>query len=272
MCELFAMNSRYPTDVNFSLGEFALHGGGTADHRDGWGIAYALDNEFRIIKEARAAVDSDCVRYIEAHHFKSSLAVSHIRKASPPKILSFENTHPFDREFMGRRLVFAHNGNLKALDSLSWIEPGPYSPMGSTDSEAIFTHILNLIYQRLTSSEHYAAEKHAAEKNGPEIYNIRLIIDILTEVSPSIRECGTFNFLLSDGKYLIAHGDTSLHFLCRSCHLEENILKSDDLKVLVNHGPEQQVALVATVPLTENEEWEKFSPGEIRLFHQGSRI
>ena len=40
MCELFAMSSRVPATVTFSLEEFARHGGLTAPHKDGWGIVY----------------------------------------------------------------------------------------------------------------------------------------------------------------------------------------------------------------------------------------
>jgi len=40
MCELFAVSSKVPTNVSFSLEEFSRHGGGTAHHKDGWGLAF----------------------------------------------------------------------------------------------------------------------------------------------------------------------------------------------------------------------------------------
>ncbi len=40
MCELFAMPCSKPSAVNYSLGEFALHGGETYKNNSGWGIAY----------------------------------------------------------------------------------------------------------------------------------------------------------------------------------------------------------------------------------------
>lgn len=82
MSELFAMSSRLPTTVTFSLDEFSRHGGGTGPHRDGWGIAYYEDGDVRLIKEAEAAADSACVRFIKEHDFESSLVISHIRKAT----------------------------------------------------------------------------------------------------------------------------------------------------------------------------------------------
>ena len=40
MCELFAMSSRVPASVGFSLEKLARHGGAEGPHRDGWGVAF----------------------------------------------------------------------------------------------------------------------------------------------------------------------------------------------------------------------------------------
>ena len=257
MCELFAMNSKFPTDVNLSLEEFSLHGGGTGPHSDGWGIAYAMDRDFRIVKEPEAAFDSDCVRYIESHKFASRLVISHIRKASPSKPVAFENTHPFDREFFGRRLVFAHNGFIEEPESLFNESERRWLPLGTTDSEMVFMLILSRLAGRVS---------------GPEDYHPRIVEEVLRELSPKLRERGKANFLLADQDYLFAHGDTSLYSLCRACYLEEDRLASEALQVLVSHGPGQDVALVATQPLTQAEPWMPFEPGEIRVFHEGRRV
>lgn len=257
MCELFAMSSKFPTDVNLSLQEFSRHGGGSGPHVDGWGIAYSMGNDFRIIKEPEAAYDSDCVRYIRDHLFSSRLVVSHIRRASPPKVLSYENTHPFDRELFGRRFIFAHNGQVEGIRSLPGLDSGQYFPMGGTDSEKIFCLLLNSILRRVGKRENY---------------HYRRVEEVLMELSPQIRSLGVFNYLLSDSEYLFAHGDRSLYSVCRSCHLEEAVLQTDDLRVLLTHGPEQEAAIVATIPLTEDSHWSRFESGEIRIFHHGRQI
>jgi len=46
MCELFAMSSRHPANVRFSLEEFSRHGGLAGPHKDGWGIEQDFD--FRV--------------------------------------------------------------------------------------------------------------------------------------------------------------------------------------------------------------------------------
>jgi len=42
MCEPLAMNSKFATDVNFSMEEFSLHGGATGPHGDGLKIELAF--------------------------------------------------------------------------------------------------------------------------------------------------------------------------------------------------------------------------------------
>jgi len=113
VCELFAMSSFLPTDVNFSLEEFARHGGRTGPHHDGWGIAYYDDGDVRLVKEVEAAADSEWVRFIEEHGLCSTLVLSHIRKATHG-VPALKNTQPFCRELGGLMHVFAHNGSLPA--------------------------------------------------------------------------------------------------------------------------------------------------------------
>ena len=40
MCQLLGMNCNTPTDIVFSFTGFATRGGGTDEHKDGWGIAF----------------------------------------------------------------------------------------------------------------------------------------------------------------------------------------------------------------------------------------
>ncbi len=259
MCELFAMSSKFPTDINLSLAEFSLHGGGTGPHEDGWGVAYAMGRDFRIIKECLAAFESDYVAWVRGQQFRSRFVISHIRRAIPPKVLSFENTHPFDRELFGRRFLFAHNGFVKEPPSLPGYRGGTgrFLPLGGTDSEKVFCYLLEAIAEHVGEAERY---------------HPRLVEEVLQELSPKIRALGRFNYLLSDSEHLFAHGDNSLYSVCRSCHLEETVMGNEALKVLLAHGPDQEISLVATVPLTESEHWERFEPGEIRVFREGHRI
>lgn len=256
MCELLAMSSRLPTNVNLSLLEFARHGGDTGPHKDGWGIAYAMGRDFRIIKEPEAAADSDCVTYIRNHRFTSRLVISHIRKASLPKVNSFENTHPFDRELWGRRFVFAHNGHLPGVEKLAGETPVRFQPLGDTDSERAFCGILNRLSERLEGRN----------------YDPAVLLDVLRGLSPALLALGRCNFLLSDGERLFAHGDNALHWVTRTCDEEAQTLESADLRIRLSHESHQRASVVATQPLTASEDWRPFARGEIRVFQDGESV
>ena len=65
MCELFAMSSRYPTSVGFSLETLARRGGREGQHKDGWGVAYFEDRDAFLLRESSPAAESGLVRFME---------------------------------------------------------------------------------------------------------------------------------------------------------------------------------------------------------------
>jgi len=266
MCELLGMSSLHPTDIGLSLHAFAKHGGKTGPHSDGWGVAYAMGRDFRLIKEPEPAAHSECVRFIESHSFNSQLVISHIRRASKPKRLNFENTHPFDRELGGRRFVLAHNGDVRNVANLAEGVASRFSAMGSTDSEALFCLIMNHLALRL---------KQGAGMDGMDAAHYRpaILLDVLEELTPALQERGKCNLLLSDGELLFAVGDNKLHWTARHCEMEgEGQLEGEGLRVRVRHPAEQQVALVATVPLTGEPGWTPLRRGEILVFRHGEIV
>ncbi|HEU4644615.1 MAG TPA: class II glutamine amidotransferase, partial [Burkholderiales bacterium] len=113
MCELFALSARQAANVRFSLEEFSRHGGLAGPHNDGWGIAWYEGADVRLVKEPSAASDSACLDFIQDHPFRSTLVMSHIRKATQGE-LTLANSQPFTRELGGRMHVFAHNGDLSS--------------------------------------------------------------------------------------------------------------------------------------------------------------
>ena len=58
MCQLLGMNANTPTDVTFSFTGFAQRAGRTADHTDGWGIAFFEGRGVRHFVDHERAVDS----------------------------------------------------------------------------------------------------------------------------------------------------------------------------------------------------------------------
>ena len=250
MCQLLGMNANTPTDVTFSFTGFAQRAGGTADHTDGWGIAFFEGRGLRHFVDHERAIDSPVAELIRRYPIKSRNVIAHIRKATQG-VVSLENCHPFVRELWGRYWVFAHNGDLKDFRPRLHAH---FHPVGSTDSEHVFCWLM----QELSKS-------HAGM---PRIEELTLT---LRELAARIAPHGTFNFLLSNGQALWAHASTSLYYIERRHPFSQAQLCDEDMQVDFSAltTPKDKVAVVVTAPLTTNEEWTAFQSGEMRVFVDG---
>ena len=91
------------------------------------------------------------------------------------------------------------------------------------------------------------------------------------ELAPGIAKHGCFNFLLSNGDALWAHCSTRLWYLERKHPFAHAQLADEDLSIdFAQHTtPEDKVAVVVTAPLTVDERWIAFQPGELKVFVDG---
>ena len=253
MCELLGMSANVPTDICFSFTGLMLRGGKTGPHKDGWGITFYEGRGFRTFKDPEPSAQSPIAKLVQALPIKSRAVVSHIRQANRGCV-SLENTHPFTRELWGRYWVFAHNGDLKDFRPRLH---GHFRPVGDTDSEHAFCWIMQEL-----------AKSHACV---PSIAELTLT---LKELAARLSPAGTFNFLLSNGQALWAHASTSLHYIERRYPFGEAHLSDEDVRLDFSRetNPTDEVAIIATSPLTTNEKWTAFSQGELLVFTQGRRL
>ncbi|MEQ1658107.1 MAG: class II glutamine amidotransferase [Hylemonella sp.] len=253
MCQLLGMNCNVPTDVMFSFAGFAERGGRTDHHGDGWGIAFFEDKGLRHFVDHQSAAGSPVAELIRHYPIKSRNVISHIRKATQGAV-TLENCHPFVRELWGRYWVFAHNGDLKDYQPRLH---GSFRPVGHTDSERAFCWLLQEL-----------AKSHASV---PPIAELTLT---LRELVPQIARHGTFNFLLSNGEALWAHASTNLYHVVRQHPFGSATLRDEDLSVnFAEHAaPGDRVAVVVTAPLTTDELWTPFAPGELKVFVDGAAV
>lgn len=251
MCQLLGMNCNVPTDIVFSFTGFATRGGRTDEHKDGWGIAFFEGNGVRHFVDHLAAVESPIAELIKRYPIKSKIAIAHIRKATHGAV-ALENCHPFVRELWGHYWVFAHNGELKDFAPTL---TGAYHPVGSTDSEQAFCYILQQLRHR------FGAQRPA---------NTQLEI-ALQQLCSEIASHGTFNMMLSDGDALFAHCSTKLHYIVRRYPFATAKLSDEDVSVDFSQvtTPQDCVAIIVTEPLTANESWIQFAPGELKMFIDG---
>ncbi|EPK0209926.1 class II glutamine amidotransferase, partial [Acinetobacter baumannii] len=254
MCQLLGMNCATPTDITFSFRGFSQRAGITSDHSDGFGIAFFEDKACRLFVDNQSAVESPIADLIRNYPIKSRNVIAHIRKATQGKI-TLENSHPFIRELWGRHWIFAHNGDLHDFNPpLS----GRFTPVGNTDSERAFCYLLDQL----------------VEVFGYEEPTLEQIFEVLEKISPKIAEYGTFNFCLSNGQALFSYAITKLHWLVREYPFNNAHLIDLDVEVDFSQvtTPEDRVAVITTEPLTHNETWIAYQPGEMILFQHGKPI
>jgi glutamine amidotransferase len=250
MCQLLGMNANTPTDVTFSFSGFAQRGGHTDHHGDGWGIAFFEGQGVRHFVDHQSASSSPIAELIRRYPIKSQNVIAHIRKATQGEV-SLENCHPFVRELWGRYWVFAHNGNLVDFEPRLH---GSFKPVGQTDSERAFCWLMQEL-----------AKSHASV---PSVHELSCT---LRELVPQIAKHGTFNFLLSNGQALWSHASTHLHYVLRKHPFTQATLSDEDLSVnFAEHTRDtDRVAVVVTQPLTTDESWVAFEPGQLYTFENG---
>jgi glutamine amidotransferase len=236
MCELFGWNSSKAARPERYLVAFRARGGATADHVDGWGLAWLNGGALRIEKEPEPAAGSARFAAL-AGTIASDLVVGHVRKANFPPVRSLANTHPFAQECCGATWVFAHNGVVPgAVEQSKIVEPGLCRAQGDTDSE----HAFCLVLEALAGCHAPAGMQRAA------------CFDTLAGAARELAQLGKFNFLLSDGERLYAY-----------CY--------DRLHVLESAGAGERSVAIATQPLSD-EPWQALEPGELRVYRNGGLI
>ena len=247
MCQLLGLNANTPTDIVFSFTGFSTR---AEEHKDGFGIAFFEQRGVRLFVDPHSARESPVADMVRRYPIRSKHIVAHIRKATQG-LVALQNTHPFVRELWGRYWVFAHNGNLADYSPRLHAS---FRPVGDTDSERAFCWLMQEL-----------AKAHA------DVPSIAELTATLRELVPAAAAHGTFNFMLSNGEALWAHSSTQLSYLVRQQPFRRARLQDDDLSVNFAEltSPDDRVVVVVTEPLTADEEWTAFAPGELKVFVDG---
>ncbi|WP_417546777.1 class II glutamine amidotransferase, partial [Marinobacter sp.] len=132
-----------------------------------------------------------------------------------------------------------------------------YTPVGDTDSEAIFCHLLNNLARR------YSKPPSLAE-----------IADTLSQCCAPLRELGVCNLMLSNGDWLFTLCTSKLHRITRRAPFGPAVLSDIDLEIdFQQHTTRNDVVtVIATEPLTSNEQWQAYETGEWRLWEKGETM
>jgi predicted glutamine amidotransferase len=252
MCELLGMSANVPTDIVFSFTGLMQRGGRTGPHRDGWGIGFYEGRGLRLFQDPRASSESEVAQLVQRYPIKSEVVIGHIRQANVGRVC-LANTHPFMRELWGRNWCFAHNGQLADFQPT----PGFYRPVGDTDSEAAFCDLLNQLRTAFA-----------------EPVDVQELLPVLVATCGRFHRKGVFNCLLSDGDWLFAFCSSKLVQITRRAPFGPAHLKDADVIVDFQGQttPNDVVTVLATEPLTANEQWTLQQPGEWSLWRGGECV
>lgn len=253
MCQLLGMNCNTPTDIVFSFEGFSRRGGITDHHTDGFGIGFFEGKGVRLFLDDRPSADSPIADLVRRYPIKSESVVAHIRKATQGRT-TLENTHPFIRELWGEYWLFAHNGNLK---NFTPPQNEYYRPVGNTDSERAFCHILGQLRDQFD------------QRPDDEV-----LFAAIAKLAEEIRSYGLFNMLLADSKTSFVHASTLLYYIVRQAPFGQAHLSDDNVSVDFAEvtTPDDRVAVIATLPLTHNEHWTQLACDEMLAFQGGQII
>ncbi len=255
MCELFGFSSKFPATVRFSLERFLKNAGDR--NPDGWGIAFNASDGMRVERAVDPAPHCPLSRRLAAEGVVTDTLISHVRKATVGGV-SLRNTHPFECTTGGHRHLFAFNGNVPAV--LATKCPGNRCPSrGDTDAE----HALCLLL----------ALPGFAEERQP----LRLA-HTLRRFGMELATMGPANFLYYRDGVIYAFASRRTHHdgvhppglwsLQRHCRQSPPVLASAMLEVEPGAELEQQVCLLASIPLSD-EPWQPLQQNELVVMQEG---
>lgn len=231
---------------------------------DGWGLGYypAGEPSAAILKEPappQASIRSQLALAWE--QVESNVFVLHIRHATWGA-LSDANTQPFCRTWGRRDWMIGHAGSLDHKPEA----PGPFEPVGSTDTEQMFCMLLNRFIEKQWRS--------LMEVNLEELHGW------LTDLN----KIGELTMCLTDGRDLLVHADhrgVPLYIGLLVPPYEKIAFGDDDLDVdLTKRGAKSRKgAIISTEQLVARDGdadksivWRQLAPGTLMIIREGAII
>jgi predicted glutamine amidotransferase len=93
-------------------------------------------------------------------------------------------------------------------------------------------------------------------------------------MTSSLERVALATILLSNGDCLFAHCSNQLSYIIRQAPFSVAHLRDQDLSIDFSAvtTPDDRVAVIATVPLTDNERWTTMPNGSLWLFEEGAAV
>jgi glutamine amidotransferase len=250
MCELMGLSFSKPICADFSLREFSGRGDTNAD---GWGLGWYPDRSVAVVKEPIRWGASGMTQFLESYKgLVASLYIAHVRHKTVGGTPTHADTQPFTRELRGVEYCFTHNGTIHGHASLSL---GRFRPLGETDSEHLFCHLLDAIEMRgreLTAEDDW-----------------RWLHAKLAELNAR----GTMNCMFADGRRLFCYFDKTGHkgLTYRNVYVQNQRSRSfgdDEVHLDLRANSFNHGFVLASQPLSVKG-WHALQPGEFMVLDAG---
>jgi predicted glutamine amidotransferase len=237
-------------------------------------VAYYHGMGLRQFHDVEAASTSPLAQFVGQQSMQTSNMMAHIRYATTGAI-NLANVHPFVREMWGIQWTFCHNGQVPLMEQVPdyWLGDSPgdriYVPVGNTDSEAVFCALLNALRAKFC-------------KNMPSLPVLYEEMQTLCQQIVDYDRTGTIlNFLMACGPHVLwvyswpgkrpgSKVWNGLYYTVKGKSTNTHLVDQDySMDVHVGDAKDARVCIVATKPLSTDEEWVELKPGELILLDGG---
>lgn len=266
MCRLFGFRSNVAAAVHHSLvAEKNSLRKQSREHKDGWGIAYYVDETPRVAHGLGPAHEDPEFERVSSL-VSSHAVIAHVRLASVGKV-GLCNAHPF----LFERWTFCHNGTVREFDRHRAAFEAEIAPhfrsrlRGDTDSERCF-------FIFLTRLETYGGLAHAGiDEVARALAETMRLVKTRTDTA---EKPSSTNFLVSDGALMVAtRRNRTLHFSELGTRadpprdgeqLRQFVVASEELSAERHWHPVPEEALVGVDPELTLRTWTMDGPAQPR--------
>lgn len=232
-------------------------------NNSGWGIAWYPNDDYSasVVKDISNASAKNFSRLLSSwNNFNSTMFL--FKLTGQDQAYTQHNTQPFNKSYGGRDWIFCHRGQIdkNELSKTLHLDDGIFEPLGTTDSELIFCHLLSKL--------HDSKAKSIGDIN---FETLHLWLKI-------INQFGASDVVLSEGQSMAIYRDlNSNDDIYYKRHLpphtdtlfeSEMVQLNIDTKIASNCTG---LVFSSTKPVDDND-WQVMKPGQLLILRKGAIV
>lgn len=232
-------------------------------NNSGWGIAWYPNDDYAasIVKDITNASAKNFSRMLSSwDNFNSTVFL--FKLTGQNQVYTQHNTQPFNKSYGGRDWVFCHRGtiNKDEFNKTLTMHEGVFEPLGTTDSEMLFCHLL---------SKFHDIKAKSISDVSPDILHLWL---------KTINQFGQADIALSDGQSIALYKDLNstqnIYFKRYLPPQAGGLFDSQSIKLSIDVKSEaNRTGLVfsSAQPINANE-WNTLANGQLIIVRRGNVV